>query len=156
MKKLIYLTSFILMVFLGSCSRNTTQFTQIGTLLDLRPLTNDGFFITESNSVGFDYQPIGVMTLLEVSGEDENHVVTKQEVKSDYSDDLYFSAIIKKQSKKWKDADGFSALTELVRLAKEEGANGIINLKIKNNWFMVNNKPQYIISVEVSGMLIKR
>ena len=42
------------------------------------------------------------------------------------------------------------------RKAKEEGANGIINLSIKYNWVELSDKYKYLVSVEISGMLIKR
>lgn len=60
MKKIFYLFTLLA---LSSCS----PVTFIG-MLDYRPLTNKGLFVTESNSVGFDYEPIGSLNISRTSG----------------------------------------------------------------------------------------
>lgn len=158
MKKIFLLCAVALTLIFTSCSQHVTQFGQAVYFLDLRPLTNDGFFITESNSVGFDYQSLGVMTLYEFSGEDKTYVVSQEEIKKDFRDELYLQSTIKKMNKHWREANGLSALTQLVNTAKEIGANGIINLSIKYHYSTSeeNKAMRYLIYVEVSGMIIKR
>lgn len=156
MNKLSLIVGVVLVALLASCKSSTPAFKHEAYLVDLRTMTDDGFFITESNSVGFDYQPIGVMTLFEYSGEDKTYVVTQQEVQQDLNDGIYVQSMMKRQSKHWRTADSQSALNEMVRVAKEQGANGIINLSIKYNYYIYNEVPMYLESVEVRGMLIRR
>lgn len=156
MNKLSLIVGAVLVALLTSCKASTPQFYHEAYFLDLRPLTDDGFFITESNSVGFDYQPIGTMTLYEFSGEDKTYVVTQEEVEKDWNDGIYVQTGIKMRSSHWRTATGKSALDELVKLAKNEGANGIINLTIKYNYYVYNNTPMYLENVQISGMLIRR
>lgn len=155
MKKVFYFAAALVCLLFASCAPRI-QFTRVVALLDLRPLTNDGFFITESDAVGFDYQAIGVMSLLEISGEDKNYETPKTVIEKNTDDDLYYKSYVSKPSKHWKNANGYSALSELVRKAKEEGGNGIINLKVKYNYEYVNGRPSNLVSVEATGMVIKR
>ena len=141
-------------------------------ILDLKPLTNDGFFITESGSVSFNYQPLGVLEVEEESGTKEYRVKNFSKPKKEKNkekhgkvekpkradDDLYYKEPGEKKVKEtvnqeddlknldWISASTYTALEELVRIAKEEGADGIIGLRIQKDHS----------SVFVSGTMIKR
>ena len=95
--------------------------------VDFSNLTKDGFFITESNSVNFDYKPIG----------------------SIYS---YISSGVSKRNYTWINANYDDALIELKREAVSRGSNGIINL----SYNITRDKSYNTLSVYLEGMAIKK
>ena len=98
-------------------------------------------FLTEANSVNFEYEPIGSVEVTELSG-----VVTSDYI-VEHADDIYGNSM-KKGHK--VHASPESAVSSAAKLAKEKGGNGIINLKIQ--YVFINNKSGY----SISGMVIKR
>lgn len=59
MKKLVTLLSIACILFgLSSCVTSKLQYTELVSTLDYTEYTKSGFFITESNSVSFDYAPL--------------------------------------------------------------------------------------------------
>jgi uncharacterized protein YbjQ (UPF0145 family) len=88
------------------------------------------FFITESNSVSFEYKPVGSITAVAESG---------------YS------------SRKYVIASAQDALRVLYDEAEKNGADGIINLKITYEWFYdKDGKILAAKSVIATGMAIRR
>lgn len=83
-----------------------------------------GMFLTESNSVSFDYQPVGSLFTEEISG--EYQVVKKKVGNNDIYGDEY--AVV---DGKYRHANPQSALAFAADKAKEMGGNGIINLHIE-------------------------
>jgi uncharacterized protein YbjQ (UPF0145 family) len=134
MKKII-LTSLVFCLFLlfNGCIIRHPYLESISPI-DYSEYTKSGFFLTESNSVSFDYNPIGNISATITSG-----YVGKQFVKATYED----------------------ALQLLHENAREMKANGIINLKfsysigdhVVNNFDTQNN---YYSSITASGMAIRR
>ncbi len=99
------------------------------------------------------------MTVYEISGEDETYVAEpeiSEKIRSSYEDDLYMRSPKKVKSRRWKKASGYSALDELVCIAKERGASGVINLKIVYHYNYISEEYRILDRVEVSGMLIRK
>lgn len=112
MKNLSYIILFCFVVV--SCSTATIQPPIKETVVvDYSYYYNRGFFITESNSVNFDYKPLGsVITYLK-----DGYKVSRN---------MLASPLSEKNTK----LSVNDALRELVISCQEAGANGIINLKI--------------------------
>ena len=132
MKKIILTVMATLLLF--SC--NSKYYVTSGGL-DFTSLTKDGFFITESNSVNFEYNPIGLVYATSNSG-DAKYTKRKS------SDRSY-------PTRNWKWANYEDAIFYLKKEAVSRGANGIINLKYSKTLSKEGN----VISVDMSGMAIK-
>ena len=102
MKKLLFIIA--LGLTLNSCVVYS-KYTATTNFIDCTKYTDDGFFISQSNSVSFDYQTIGMVTTLVITGESEDGTTIIQASE----DDVLYS------------------LCEKSMLQK---ANGIIDLKI--------------------------
>jgi uncharacterized protein YbjQ (UPF0145 family) len=149
MKKALFIAAMILA--LASCAPTGPQFSQIAGLIDYSQYP--GMFLTESNSVSFDYTPVGSLIAVETTG-----VVAKQTVKEKDMDDIYdngkgyrnngklYYNTYETTKGKVRHADPQSALTYAVDEAKTLGGNGIINLHIR----------RITDGYEVTGMVIKR
>lgn len=136
MKKIV--CGFLLSILLVGCI-STQRITRVVTL-DLTKYTRLGFFITEANSVSFNYDPIGLVSVYLDSGHEIK--VVKEESK----DPLYKNDVKEKKGK-FITASLEEALEMLYKEASNKGANGIINLRY-----------EYIPTVggwDVTGMAIK-
>lgn len=159
MKKLLLTVCAVMALTLCSCLstfKNTVYFT------DYRPVAQNGFFVTEANTVPFDYDPIGSMTLKQYNGiENQNEVNNEKEskVKKEVTgyDDVYMDKLPEKTAKpekkksKYKYATAESALEAFAEVAKNKGANGVIGLRIQFISYKDSKE-----GIEVSGMLIHR
>lgn len=119
------------------------------SFLDYSPLTKRGIYVTESNSVSFDYQTIGSVAATEVGG-----WVKKKEVKEvkkttkDREDDMY-AGVDRNQNagKKVHVSPSLNAAMErMANTLKDVGANGIINLKVQMDHHRI----------VISGMAIRK
>ena len=153
MKKTILMIVAIMAMLLMSCAP-TREFSFIAGALDYRAIP--GVFITESNSVSFDYEPIGSITVIEISG---NTKKQKQKVKD--IDDIYGKAEKKRTgdyyytvttTSNWREADLQSALNYAAEKVKELGGDGLINLKTDIDL----DENRNIDKAYVTGMVIKR
>lgn len=99
MKKLVY----ALLIFILSSCTTLTPISYVKTL-DYRPLIENGLFVTESNSVSFEYTSIGSLFAQETDGWINGQFVTPR-IKNMYN----------------------NILLEAQRL----GANGLINMSVK-------------------------
>lgn len=106
-------------------------------------------FITESNSVSFEYEPIGSILVKEHPGEKEVKVpLTQREI--DY--EMFFGTPPEtKTEKRNMPATAQSALEYAANQALKMGGDGIINLSLTSEYDY--NKR---LVVCVSGMVIKR
>ena len=66
MKKSPFLLAFVLTLLVCSCA---PKFSQSAYYVDYRPAYNMGVFVSESNSVSFDYEPIASLMVNEYNGE---------------------------------------------------------------------------------------
>jgi len=114
----------------------------------------DNFFITESNSVSFEYKPIGSIGVSLTGYEEINNKPTvKESLKTEREDDIYYS----NDSNTGVNYSIYNPTLEdaieiVVSEVKNKGGNGIINFKCEiilgsssasEGWF-------------VSGMAIKK
>lgn len=146
MKKIIYL---LFVLTLTSCSTYKIPYDVQSYYTDYSVYAKKGFFITESNSVSFEYTPVGSL-IVEVSSGYDNNVSASSSQKS-------YSTAKSKSSKKWRYANVNEALNILYEDALYMRANGIINLQIKIVP-AVYNKDVMVSSdrIIISGMAIKK
>lgn len=147
-----YLTLVLMTIILSSCAIKY-PYKRYSTVVDFEKYTSQGFFITESNSVNFNYMPVGSLSSVVESGyELIGDLVT------DRSDDLYHNSSSSNKYGDYINAAIDDAIEELFLSAKELGADGIINLKteyisgIYSKYGSVVRPPMYI----ATGMAIKR
>lgn len=137
-----------LAVLLASCSPQ--KFVSNTYYFDYTPYTSDGFFLTQLESVPFDYQALGSMEVVETSGNDKEFKQVKES--KNFDDAIYNINGSSVGGKNWRWADEGSALSSLVKNAKTIGGDGIVALKF-NNYIDEKSKAA---KVSVSGMVIKR
>lgn len=135
MKK-IFALFIIIALMMGSCA-SPVKFKQIAGCIDYSMFP--GMFLTESNSVSFEYQPIGSLYAEETSG--AYQIVKKKVGNNEIYGDEY--AVV---DGKYRYAHPQSALAFAAEKAKEMGGDGIINLRINST------DEGYC----VTGMVIKR
>lgn len=137
MKK--YLIVGLFAVFLSGCASRAVWHT---VSIDYTSYYNEGFFITESNSVSFDYEPVGSFVTTVISG-------TVRQTQRHRGRNVTRTVN--------KVMDHSDALNELVYQCKQKGADAVINVKYrvlhKAKSYDPNNTET---SYEISGMAIKR
>lgn len=149
-KKLSFGATIIVILFvLSSCT--TQKFGYVTTYLDYSAYTKQGFFLTELESVPFDYDAIGSITVTEISGKNGPNVQHK--ISSNLSDEIYAEVAGNKIRKNWRFASAETALAEIVLKAKKAGGNGLVALKTIT---IIESSTNKIHSVTVSGMVIRR
>ncbi len=148
MKFLKLITLSVLCISSVSC---TPKFSSKVYYTDYQRYSDAGFFITESNTVSFDYVPVGSVVVRQTAGVMSDTEIISQNVpeKRGY-DELYGELEKKRYSNSWILPSDYTALDAVYKVAKEQNADGIINLKITMP--VVNNAD----IIELSGMLIKR
>ena len=148
MKFLKLLTLSVLCISSVSCA---PKFSSKVYYTDYQRYSDAGFFITESNTVSFDYVPVGSVVVRQTAGVMSDTEIISQNVpeKRGY-DELYGELEKKRYSNSWILPSDYTALDAVYKVAKEQNADGIINLKIT---MPVANNASII---ELSGMLIKR
>ena len=128
MRKFLFIS--VTALLLSACATMPKRaYTSYSASFDFTEFTNDGFFITESNSVSFDYDPIGSISGVVTSGYE---VLGKEKQgASKMGDDVYAKEKTEKvKYGEYKYADFRNVLFEIVESAKKMGANGIINLDV--------------------------
>jgi uncharacterized protein YbjQ (UPF0145 family) len=134
MKKLLILA--LILTTMGSCN---PKMIRSSFVIDYRPFAGDGFFITESNSVNFKYQPIGSVSTVFITGVSDKKSLTQKNYDSVYSS----------SSNNITYATPEGVLEALCEKCKSLGANGVINFRITK--YEVNHR----LTWEASGMAIK-
>ena len=137
-------------VFLGSCGVKTPYF-EYAVFADYRLLAEKGFFVTEAESVSFDYETIGFMSVQVSSG---YRSITKDGKPGEKK-----VGLLEEKTEEYKKATLPDALEYFREKAVSTGANGAIRMDI-----MVTKKPVVVGGVTVyepdgyvvSGMLIKK
>jgi uncharacterized protein YbjQ (UPF0145 family) len=149
MKKII---SFcVVLLFVTSCTTYKIPYRRYSAAIDFSAYAQKGFFITESNSVSFSYEPVGSISAVVSSGYE---ILNSENLKS--TDDVYGS-YKKIKYGKMIDASVNDALDELYNSAIRLGADGIINFRSEYvpslyNKAVLITPDSYI----VSGMAIRR
>jgi uncharacterized protein YbjQ (UPF0145 family) len=149
MKKIISFCVVLLLV--TSCTTYKIPYRRYSGTIDFSAYAQKGFFITESNSVSFSYEPLGSITSVVSSGYE---ILNLENLKS--NDDIYGS-YKKIKYGKMIDASVNDALDELYNSALRLGADGIINFRSEYVPSLYN-KAVLITpdSYVVSGMAIRR
>jgi len=125
MRKLLL---FVTITFLltGCANVLRTPVLQGSDSIDYSKYLNDGFFITEANSVSFTYKPISSVSAYFVSGYEIAMKDGKPVMNTTYTGYEYVVT-----TEKYILAKKEYIIEALVKEAKDKGANGIINLQIK-------------------------
>lgn len=149
MKKIILL--FFTTSLLVSCAVPRKAYVRESSAVDFSEYARKGFFITESNSVSFPYEPISSVSALVESG----YEVLGE--KRSASDELYGLNLNTKYGEFIR-AKSQDALDELYEKSREMGADGIINLKIDYTPLRTSSNGSVISweSYYITGMAIKR
>ena len=117
-------------------------------------MTNQGIFVTESNSVNFAYEPIGSISIDELGG-----WVRKDSKKraANIKEDYYYNSPNPYNGKQvYQAPDLDNMFNKLAAELHELGANGIINLKITQTVEFQKEIKQFIHRVTISGMAISK
>lgn len=130
MKKIIITILFVFTIaslaLLSSCvSIPKDTFHTRSSAVDYTKYSENGFFMTEANSVSFRYEPLGSITAIARGG----YEVIGSDDSSNFQDDTYGKPAKKVKYDEYRSAYPEDALEELYNKALEMGANGVINLK---------------------------
>lgn len=149
MKKILFIS--LITLLLSSCATLKPPYSRFSNTVDFSEYTRKGFFITESNSVSFNYDPLGSLTSVVQGG----YEVLGREAIS--SNDEVYGVNAKVTYGEFIPASIDDALDELYNSARELGANGIINFKL--TYYPSEYEKNVLVrhsSYVVSGMAIKR
>lgn len=152
MKKLYFILAIAMIAAITSCT--SVKFGHTTSYLDYSRFSDQGFFVTEANTVPFDYTPVGSMSVTEYSGMDDSKEFrqTRENLKEGkkFDDGIYDSKTPKNKSK-WHTANVNSALDAIVERARIAGGNGLMDMQITP----VFNKNGTVAAITVSGMIIR-
>lgn len=155
MRRLII--AIFVVAFLAGCG--VTKFGVYSvTAIDYDRYTKQGFFITESNSVSFEYEPVSSISALVTDGYVDTELVEKNDrvttTRRPHNDNVYGTGGSSVSKKNMVYVEGTPDLVTdiLVEEAIKMGANGIINFK----YTPVNNHEGILAGYTASGMAIKR
>ena len=149
MKKIYY--GFMLGALAISVSSCAPKFSQTAYFVDYQQAAEGKVFITESNSVSFDYTPIGSILVEEVAGKYKEQLSLSDRQAFKKTDPIYgdLDQSASKNSYRYPNAE--SALDYAANSALKMGGDGIINLKMVSS--MSNDKRPMLT---ITGMVIKR
>lgn len=150
MKTKAYLLTIIMVAFmLTSCAPKVLYTKSVG-FVDYSAYQHKGIFLTESNSVNFEYEAIGSVTAVVYSG----NVVLSQTQYID-KNDTYGDNTTVKTKKGWKVASPEDALEAAVAQVTSKGGDGLINIKITPSTEIDASKTTRS-GFLITGMAIKR
>ncbi|WP_106832183.1 hypothetical protein [Parabacteroides pacaensis] len=145
MKKILLLPAITFCIFFTSCMP-TAKFSTSSSFVDYTKYTTKGFFISEANSVSFEYDAIGSISTLVLSGTENKQNKKNNNAKNvSYGDGLLTTHKIIYATQQ-------DVVDGLYNEAVKQGANGIINLKIEP-YFNTLTKRE---GLQGSAMAIKR
>jgi len=144
-KTLIYA---LIIVLFSACATLRPDPLSIISVVDYSPLTDRGIFVTESNSVSFEYKAIGSVIVEESGG-----WIARDGKRSPSSKEDYYIGSSKKIYQSPKFESTFKKLSEKL---ESIGANGIINLKISSTSELNRAYNVYVEKITITGMAIKK
>lgn len=155
MKKSFILLLLPLMVGCGSIPKQTYEHTV--SVLDYSEYTKQGFFLTESNSVSFDYEALGSVSVVIKSG----YEVLNVSKRDSSNDDIYHSSRSGSDKVKYgtfQYAHADDALKSLCDKAIELRGNGVINIQTTYHPAVYDGNGILVSpsSVVVTGMAIRK
>lgn len=147
MKRLLFiLFSALALVALNSCH---APFSHVTYYVDYQQAGKGKVFITEANSVSFEYEPLGTILVEEVPGSVKVTVPTTEKERA--ADDGLYGPSTSKTVTTYSQATAQTALNYAAEKAIELGGNGLINVRLSS--YLDNQKRRV---VQVTGMVIKR
>ncbi|MFD2962810.1 MULTISPECIES: hypothetical protein [Olivibacter] len=158
MKKLLPIGAAL--ALLTSCSMYRNSVVYNTKSIDYSSYSKNGFFITESNSVNFNYSPISSLSSIFISGYAETDMAAppKEIKEAKFKDDVYSgpskTGYVKKGT--YVEATEEGVIKQLYEKALEVGATGIINLKISPITYTTKEGNILIKGYQGSGMAIKK
>ena len=147
MKKTFFFT--LISILISSCT--TVKYSEYGDSLDYSSYTSQGFFLTEAPSVSFNYEPIGSVIGVSISGYDKNKSEKESYTKVLSDGSRIYNPDFGKNQTNYISANYEGALFQLVNESKKIGANGIIGLKF-NTSIIENGR----LEIRAYGMAIKK
>lgn len=140
--------AIVALSILNSCSN---KFIQNSYFVDYWTAGLDGkVFLTESNSVSFEYEPIGSILIEEIQGQDKVAVFTSEKSIYKKTDPIYNDNSNSASKTTLRMPSYSSALQCASKEALRMGGDGIINIKATSTLVDKRN------AIYVSGMIIKR
>lgn len=154
MKKTVFMLALLPLMF--SCSTiGKFPYVQEASIMDYSQYEKKGFFITEANSVSFEYEAVGSVSAKVESGFE---VIGGKKVKA-IGDDIYQKQMTTKTKVSYGEfvaATPSQALELLYQKSVENRANGIINLKISPITQYTQAYGNIVTGYFATGMAIKR
>ncbi|MBQ1798198.1 MAG: hypothetical protein IIZ89_02380 [Muribaculaceae bacterium] len=150
-KKLTLIVALLTLMFTVSCVTKDA-FVQVIGCMDYQKIGHGKVFISEANSVSFEYTPIASITVIELSGhvsKTKKAKANKPNINEGVGDDIYYAS--KKDKTDYREASYESALKRAVAACEDKGGDGIINLKYHREYDKERGE-RFI----VTGMIIKR
>ncbi|MFZ4800357.1 MAG: hypothetical protein ACOYMA_22905 [Bacteroidia bacterium] len=143
MKKTMFFA--LVLFFFSGCYTPPHFYSLKSNIISYAKYSDKGFFITESNSVNFEYVTIGNITTESTTGYvDKNNKIV------DSKDRRYDSAV------NYRVANLEDAFEKLFEDALKAGANGVINVKMNYISTSGSGYITYPSKWMLTGMLIKR
>ena len=141
---------FVSLLLLATLNACRPPFRHATYYIDYQQAGDGLVFITEANSVSFDYEPMGSVLVEEISGS-VKITIPKTKKDRNVEDGIYGEDVATKTVTSYAEATAQSALNYAATVAIRLGGDGIINLKLSTYRGPHNDK-----IVVVSGMVIKR
>ena len=139
----------LLLILFAACLASCSTYSPLINFVDYSTYNDQGMFLTESNSVSFEYEPVGSVNVLLYSG----YVTSSPDRTVDYrAMDYRANGYVPTTKVNYQDATIQEALRIAVEKAKEQGANVIINLQYSFIPAVKTTPPGW----RVSGMAAKR
>lgn len=148
-KKIASLLFYFLVLSACSVSNLPTPKSNVG-MVDYSTLTQQGYFVTESNSGNFDYKAIGSIYAEEVGG-----WVSKDGI-SEPIDPKEKYYITSNHKQVYQAPSLQKAYSNIANKLNSVGANGIINLKISFTTATTIGNHYYPEKIVITDMAIKR
>ncbi|MDU1893022.1 MAG: hypothetical protein E6767_20285 [Dysgonomonas sp.] len=155
MKKLLLVSWFVIFNFSCSSVIKIPYYESV-SYIDYSYFLDKGIFITESNSVSFDYTPKGSI-YVEVRSGDIKDLAKQKSSKNKVHDGIYGESVFDNNyGKTWAVANIKDALNIMCEEVVHKDANGIINLKITPLSAATDVHPPKAEGYLITGMVIKR
>nr|DAO98116.1 MAG TPA: Putative heavy-metal-binding protein [Caudoviricetes sp.] len=139
------------MFLFASCATYQPTPKSFVSMIDYSAFTQQGIYVTESNSVNFDYEAIGSICAEELGG----WISKKSSEYSDPKEEYYLGSSFSK--KIYVKPDIQEAFKKLMDKLSQSGANGLINMRIEfTKELDIVGKQVTVDKIIVSGMAIKR
>ncbi|MDE6229436.1 MAG: hypothetical protein K2M40_06585 [Muribaculaceae bacterium] len=120
-----FIIAAIAAALLTSCAPKV-QYVASSSYINYQTYAEQGVFITESNSVNFEYTPLGSVSAVVFPG----YVKAIRPSQYRYVD-FNGNPQLTEEYNKWQSADVTDAIALAVEKAKQQGGNGIINFQVR-------------------------